>query len=86
MSSVQKYQDYVKRMHKIGDVKNALAVLQWDQETYLPTKGAAFRGQQMATLSEIAHELFADEHLGGILNDLVSADGLTETQQRNIAL
>lgn len=73
-------------MRKIADVKYALAVLQWDQETYLPAKGADLRGQQMATLSEIAHQLFADEQLGVLLNELSAANGLTAAQQRNVAL
>lgn len=86
MSSEKNYREYVRRMHKIADVKNALAVLQWDQETYLPVKGAAFRGQQMATLSEIAHGLFADESLGSLLDNLLQSGDLTPTQQRNITL
>ena len=44
------YASYVTHMQQIADIKNALAVLQWDQETYLPPKGAAFRSRQMATL------------------------------------
>ena len=63
MTSQQLYEQYTAQMRKIADVKYALAVLQWDQETYLPAKGADLRGQQMATLSEIAHQLFADEQL-----------------------
>ena len=61
------YQQYKQHMQKIADVKNALAVLQWDQETYLPSKGAAFRGQQIATLSELIHQLSTEEKLGNML-------------------
>ncbi|MDQ3682860.1 MAG: hypothetical protein M3352_07290 [Bacteroidota bacterium] len=46
-------------MQRIADVKMQLAVLQWDEETYLPQKGDSFRGQQISTLSEIAHQLFS---------------------------
>lgn len=73
-------------MRKIADVKNALAVLQWDQETYMPRKGATRRGEQMATLSELAHQLFADESLENLLMELSGTDGLSEVQARNIAL
>ena len=86
MTSQQLYEQYTAQMRKIADVKYTLAVLQWDQETYLPAKGAALRGQQMATLSEIAHQLFADEQLGVLLNDLSAASELTFEQQRNVAL
>ena len=48
-------------------------------------KGAAFRAQQVATLSEMSHELFTRESFKNILQDLQSADGLDE-QQKNVAL
>ena len=86
MTSQQLYKQYTTQMRKIADVKNALAVLQWDQETYLPPKGAEIRGQQMATLSEIAHHLFADEKLGILLKELSEADGLSSVERRNVAL
>ena len=73
-------------MHRIADVKNATALLQWDQETYLPPKGALFRGQQISTLSEISHQLFSEEELGNILQDLLSKDDLSREQKRNIVL
>ncbi|HMH22920.1 MAG TPA: carboxypeptidase M32 [Puia sp.] len=73
-------------MQKIADVKNSLAVLQWDQETYLPPKGAARRGQQMATLSEIAHEWFTAASLGDLLTELNNRGDLSPGEKRNISL
>ena len=73
-------------MQKIADVKYSAAVLQWDQETYLPAKGAEFRARQLATLSEIAHEWFVDPSLGQLLKDLGTRGDLAEDQQRNVTL
>jgi len=39
------YEQYRELLQKIADVKYASAVLQWDQETYLPPKGNDKRGQ-----------------------------------------
>ncbi|MBX3252616.1 MAG: carboxypeptidase M32 [Chitinophagaceae bacterium] len=86
MSAKEKYNEFVQKMHRIADVRYANAVLQWDQETYLPPKGAALRGQQMATLSEIAHELFTDPALGTLLNELSTAKEITKQEQKNVAL
>jgi carboxypeptidase Taq len=61
-------------------------VLQWDQETYLPPKGAPIRGQQIATLSEIAHRYFTDEKLGGQLQQLLAGDQLSPEEKRNVEL
>ena len=80
------YEEYTLRMKKIADVKYAAAVLQWDEETYLPAKGAAFRGRQLATLSEIAHEWSIDPALGDLLATLKDRDDLEEPAKRNITL
>ena len=79
------YQQYRDHLSKIADVKYSAAVLQWDQETYLPPKGADFRGRQIATLSEIGHEMFTDEKVGNLLQDLLSKE-FTGRQKRNAEL
>src|SRR5215218_1054788 len=86
MNSQELYEKYKTKMHRIADVKNANALLQWDQETYLPPKGAKFRGQQISTLSEISHRLFSEEELGTVLQNLLSQDELPAEQRRNVEL
>ena len=86
MSADKVYAVYKTKMQKIADVKYAAAVLQWDQETYLPPKGTHFRGRQLATLSEIAHEQFTTEAMGALLNELNSKNSLTHNEKRNVQL
>jgi carboxypeptidase Taq len=86
MNSTKRYQDYKTHLQKIADVKYALAVLQWDQETYMPAKGAGFRAQQLATLGEMAHELFTRESFKNILQELNAADDLDEARKKNVEL
>jgi carboxypeptidase Taq len=85
-SSEELYNEYKQHMRKIADVKNALNVLQWDQETYLPAKGASFRAQQIATLSEMAHQLFTSEYFGNILQELRLRNNLSQKEKKNIEL
>jgi len=80
------YESYREHMRKLADVRAALALMQWDQETYLPPKGAGFRAQQVATLSEMAHELATSEKLGSLLESLENASGLNEKEKKNISL
>jgi carboxypeptidase Taq len=80
------YDSYKTKMQKIADVKYASAVLQWDQETYLPKKGNHFRGRQIATLAEIAHQQFTDESVGNLLNELMAVDNLSASEKRNVQL
>jgi len=73
-------------MRKLADVRSALALMQWDQETYLPSKGAGFRAQQVATIAAMAHELASSETLGSLLDSLEQANGLDERERKNISL
>jgi carboxypeptidase Taq len=80
------YDQYKQQLQKIADIKYACAVLQWDQETYMPGNGATFRARQIATLSELAHSIFVAPEFKALLIELQSKDGLTESQQKNVAL
>jgi len=85
-TSKARYEEYRQLMRKIADLRFANAVLQWDQETYLPVQGAQFRAQQIATLSEAAHELFISDKLGDLLKSLNESNDLSATEQSNIRL
>ena len=86
MDTSNLYTQYKATLQKIADVKYASAVLQWDQETYLPAKGNEIRGRQIATLNELAHEKFTGEEFGVLLNELINKDGLTSAEKRNAEL
>lgn len=78
------YESFVTEMRKIADLRYASAVLQWDQETYLPSKGSTLRSQQIATLSTLAHELFTTSNMGDLLKNLLADDQLTAVQKINV--
>ncbi|MBN1947889.1 MAG: carboxypeptidase M32 [Bradymonadales bacterium] len=59
------------RLREIGDLQGAVAVLGWDQATYMPSAGAAGRGRQLALISRIEHERATDPELGKLLEDLL---------------
>ena len=61
-----------KRLGEIADVNAALHLLEWDQETYMPAKGATARGFQLATLAALAHRLFTDPEMGTLLESLTT--------------
>lgn len=55
---------------EIEDLHSAASVLYWDSKTYMPSKGFAARGRQLATLRQIAHEKFTDGKIAQLLEDL----------------
>jgi len=79
------YHQYVEEMQRMADVRYASALLQWDQETYMPPKGGNIRGRQIATLSHIAHEQFVSKPFVELVKNLSDDESLNFIQKRNIA-
>ena len=48
------------RSRELTNLKNILALLQWDQEVMLPAGGAAGRAEQSSLLSTIVHRQICD--------------------------
>jgi carboxypeptidase Taq len=74
-----------RSMIRTADIQNAAAVLIWNQETHMPEKGAAFRGQQLATLSGMAHDAFTDPANADRVQRLKGTSTLTDEQARNVS-
>ncbi len=57
-------------LNRVADIRNALALLEWDQQTYMPSGGAADRSDTLATLSDLYHEKATSAEVGQLLEDL----------------
>jgi carboxypeptidase Taq len=79
------YQHYRKLRQDIADIDNILGVLGWDQEVNMPTDGAAFRAQQIATLSGYLHQMSTSKDYIDTVEKLKSAEDLDFKEKRNIA-
>jgi len=66
----EKLDELKKRFATVSDLRRAAAVLSWDQQTYMPPRGASARAEQLATLEKLAHEHFVADENGALLNDL----------------
>ncbi len=88
MTAVEEaYQEYVHHLRKAQDINSALALLHWDNEVNAAPKGAALRGQQIATLSALAHDTITDPTFGALLVKLHTNQGkLQEKQVDNVRL
>jgi carboxypeptidase Taq len=71
-------------LKRLSDINYAAGLLQWDQEVYMPPKGAEIRAQQLATLSGLAHETGTDAELGRLLESLTNDPSLNDKQRRNV--
>ena len=64
------YKKYQNILQKAADIEYATALMAWDKEVYMPTKGAQIRARQEATLTGMAHELLTSNELADILSEL----------------
>jgi carboxypeptidase Taq len=78
------YEKYTANLRKQADVNFANALLQWDQEVFMPIKGAAGRASQQATLAGISHELATAPELDAIVKELLAGNTLDEKQRSNV--
>lgn len=62
-----------ERLGVVADIKSAVSILHWDQEVYMPPKGAAARGMQLATLSALEHREFTSAETGRLLDECEAA-------------
>lgn len=65
-----------ERLGEVYDLRSAAALLQWDQEVFMPPKAAPGRGQQLSTVSALTHRLFTAPEMGALL-DALAGGGLT---------
>ncbi|MDH5505728.1 MAG: carboxypeptidase M32 [Anaerolineae bacterium] len=57
----------------VDDLGRTSAVLGWDQQAFMPPGGAPTRGNLLATIGRISHEMFTSERVGKLLEDLSAA-------------
>ena len=66
----EKIQQLRTILAEISDLNYAAALLGWDQQTYMPPGGAEARGNQLALLGRLAHEVGTSPALGKLLDEL----------------
>jgi len=57
---------------EVTDLNRAYRVLEWDQETYMPSGGVTARSEQLSTLSRLSHVRLTSDEVGGLLDKLES--------------
>src|SRR3954469_9202059 len=64
MSPQNLYDDLVRRVREAGVLASCAGLLGWDERTYMPRAGAAHRGEQMALLARLGHEMLPAPRVG----------------------
>jgi carboxypeptidase Taq len=80
------YDTMIHVSREVNDLNRVSGLLSWDQETFMPRKGAATRGRQMAMLSGMAHERFTSREMGEAIRgaETESLTGLAAVNLREL--
>jgi carboxypeptidase Taq len=70
MNQDQAYFELLRRTKEYSLLHSCGNVLGWDERTYMPRKGSAFRAEQMALLARMTHELLTSPEIGGLLAEV----------------
>ena len=68
----EKLKRFKEIMAEVADLNAAAAVLNWDQQVNMPPGGAEARGNQVATLGTLSHQMFTSDEVGKLLDELHS--------------
>src|SRR5687767_6043481 len=68
------YASLITAVKEISLLGTSASVLHWDQETYMPPKGAETRGDQVSLLARLAHQQFTHPRIGEMLATVESSD------------
>ena len=72
-----------ERFARIGDLNHAREMLYWDEAVMMPTGGGGARGEALATLTGMVHELTAAAATGELV-DAAAAEQLDPWQAANV--
>ena len=67
------YASLLAELREIGLLGSVSAVLQWDEQTHMPPKGAAHRAEQVSLLAKMVHARMTSPRVGDLL-DAAAAD------------
>ena len=66
-SAPNPYEALLARLRDLGRLQQIEALLDWDQETYMPTRGVDVRAEQSALISGLAHDQLVASETGDLL-------------------
>jgi carboxypeptidase Taq len=78
MRADQAYDELLRRMREETLLTTVEALLDWDEETYMPPGGVENRSEQLALVAGLLHERGTDPRVGELLADVERSDLLAD--------
>jgi carboxypeptidase Taq len=74
------------QISELRHLDQTIALLDWDEETMLPSAGRVERGEQLATLEGIRHAMLVSDRLGDLVEEVAAQSEGNERLSRELAL
>ena len=78
MRADKAYDELIRRVREETLLATIDALLEWDEETYMPAGGVENRSEQMALLAGLLHDRGTDPRVGELLAELEGSDLLAD--------
>jgi carboxypeptidase Taq len=77
------YEQLSAHFREVGDLQHVYDIASWDEAAMMPTGGGEARGQAMATLGVVIHNMATDERVGQWMDSCSNLD-LSQWEQANL--
>jgi carboxypeptidase Taq len=78
MRADQAYEELIRRVREESLLTTVEALLEWDEETYMPPGGVESRSEQLALVAGLLHDRGTDPRLGELLAAIEGSDLLAD--------
>src|SRR4051812_17804821 len=86
MDPVQSYNNLITTVREIALLASTASVLNWDEETHMPPKGAEHRANQSSLLARLTHEQFTSPHVGDLIAAVEQSDAVVRDVDGDMAV
>src|SRR5690348_2764996 len=74
MQAKRAYAELLRLAHEQAVLASCGTLLEWDEDTYMPSRGVEHRGDQLALLAGLDHQRATDPRLGELLAELETSE------------
>ncbi|MCZ6889442.1 MAG: carboxypeptidase M32 [Gammaproteobacteria bacterium] len=78
------YQKLEAKFKVVGDLEHAQSMLSWDEAVMMPAGGGATRGEALATLAGLRHDMVSSDEVGDLLDSARCETTLDAWQTANV--
>ena len=84
--STSTYTNLITTIKEISLLASASSVLNWDEETHMPPRGAEHRANQSSLLARLTHEQFTSPKVGEMLAAVEQSDAVARDREGDMAV